>query len=126
MKKYFKNCKRLFPVYGSSERQYLARLRNHVLEYQADHESCTYEDIVAEFGSPTEIVGSYYRSMDDNYLLKKANFVTHFRILIAVIVGIIILFLGYKSFTLYQTYLETRDTSTLYEETIIEEYENMP
>lgn len=70
MKKYLKNCKCLFPVYGKHERQYIKHLECHIQEYLAEHDNCTYDDLVTEFGSPSEIVGSYYRSTDNNSLIR--------------------------------------------------------
>lgn len=121
MEKYLKNCKRLFPVYGKHERQYLKRLKSHIQEYQSENENCTYDDLAEQFGSPTEIVSSYYRSTDNNDLLKKVNFVRYVRILMVVVISAIILFLGYKSYALYQDYLQEKEASILYEEIIIEE-----
>ena len=92
MKKYLKNCKCLFPVYGKHERQYIKHLECHIQEYLAEHDNCTYDDLVTEFGSPSEIV-----------------------------VSAVLLFLGYKSYALYQEYLMEKDASTLYEEITIED-----
>ncbi|MCI8561828.1 MAG: hypothetical protein HFH03_12040 [Dorea sp.] len=122
MKKYLKNCKCLFPVYGKHERQYIKRLEHHIQEYQSEHDNCTYDDLVTQFGSPTEVVSGYYRSSDNNILLKKINFVRHFQLFMVIVVCTVLLFLGYKSYALYQNYLLEKEASTLYEEIIIEEY----
>ncbi|MBC5742825.1 hypothetical protein FMM74_004350 [Lachnospiraceae bacterium MD308] len=121
MKKYLKNCKCLFPVYGKHERQYIKHLECHIQEYLAEHDNCTYDDLVTEFGSPSEIVGSYYRSTDNNSLIKKINFVRYARLFMVIVVSAVLLFLGYKSYALYQEYLMEKDASTLYEEITIED-----
>lgn len=122
MEKYLKNCKKLFPIYGKDERQYIERLENHIREYQTEHENCTYEDLVTQFGSPTEVVSSYYRSTNYHDLLKKINFVRRTRIFIVTIISAVIMFLGYKSYELYQEYLRAKDESTIYVEDVIIEY----
>ncbi len=122
MEKYLKNCKKLFPIYGKDERQYIERLESHIREYQTEHENCTYEDLVTQFGSPTEVVSSYYRSTNYHDLLKKVNFVRRTRIFIVIIISAVIMFLGYKSYELYQDYLRAKDESTIYVEDVIIEY----
>lgn len=122
MEKYLKNCKKLFPIYGKDERQYIERLESHIREYQTEHENCTYEDLVTQFGSPTEVVSSYYRSTNYHDLLKKVNFVRRTRIFIVIIISAVIIFLGYKSYELYQDYLRAKDESTIYVEDVIIEY----
>ncbi len=122
MKKYLKICKRLFPVYGRHERQYIKRLEHHIQEYLLEHDSCTYDDLATQFGSPTEVVSSYYRSTDNDTLIKKLNFVRYVRLFMVIVVGTVFLFLGYKSYALYQDYLMEKEASTLYEEITIEEY----
>lgn len=77
--------------------------------------------MVTEFGSPSEIVGSYYRSTDNNSLIKKINFVRYARLFMVIVVSAVLLFLGYKSYALYQEYLMEKDASTLYEEKTIED-----
>lgn len=121
MKKYLKNCKCLFPVYGRHERQYIKHLECHIQEYLLEHDNCTYDDLVEQFGSPTEIVGSYYRSTDNNSLLEKINFVRYVRLFMVIVISAVLLFLGYKSYALYQEYLMEKKASTLYEEITIED-----
>lgn len=122
MEKYLKNCKKLFPIYGKDERQYIKRLEIHIREYQTEHENCTYEDLVTQFGTPTEVVSSYYKSSDNNDLLKKVNFVRCIRISMVTIISVLILLLSYISYSLYQDYLKEVNDSTLYEEEVIIEY----
>lgn len=121
MKKYLKNCKCLFPVYGKHERQYIKHLEYHIQEYLSEHDNCTYDDLVKQFGSPAEIVGSYYRSTDNNSLIKKIKFIRYVRLFMVIVVSAVLLFLGYKSYALYQNFLLEKEASTLYEEITIED-----
>lgn len=102
MRKYLRNCKRLFPVYGSCERQYLKRLKSHIQEYLTEHTDYSYDDLVTQFGSPTEVVASYYDSVDENRLLRRINFMEYFRIFSVILIALLIIFLLYKSYVLYQ------------------------
>lgn len=124
LRKYFKRCKRLFPVYGKYERQFLKRLRERMTEYISDFPDLTYEELAEQFGSPKDIVLGYYDSVNDDYLLKKTNLVKNLRMLFIVLVIIILTFFSYRSYIIYQAYLDTKDTIIIHEETTIEEDDN--
>ena len=103
MRKYLKDCRRLFPIYGDSERQHLKRLKSHIQEYWTEHGgNCSYDDLVTQFGSPAEVVASYYDSVDENRLLRSINFMEYFRIFAVILISLLIIFLSYKSYILYQ------------------------
>ena len=75
-----KNCRRLFPVYGKYERQFLKRLKERITEYIVDFPNLSYDGLVEQFGSPKDIVLGYYDSVDDDYLLKKTNLIKNLHI----------------------------------------------
>lgn len=124
LRKYLKNCRRLFPVYGKYERQFLKRLKERIKEYMIDFPDLTYDELMKQFGSPKDIVLGYYDSIDDDYLLKKTNLVKKLRLFFTVIIIMIVTFLSYRSYIIYQAYLDAKDTLIIHEETTIEEDEN--
>ncbi|WP_301589248.1 DUF6120 family protein [Anaerostipes faecis] len=124
LRKYMKNCRRLFPVYGKYERQFLKRLGDRINEYMIDYPDLTYDELMEQFGSPKEIVLGYYDSVDDDYLLTKTNLVKNLRIFLIVLVIMIVSFFSYRSYIIYQAYLDAKDTIIIHEETTIEEDEN--
>ena len=73
IRKYIRNCKQLFPVYGKYERKFLKQLKEQVIKYVSEFPHLTYDELVTQFGSPKDIVLAYYDSIDDDYLLKKSN-----------------------------------------------------
>ena len=121
VRRYIRRCKELFPVYGKYERQFLKRLKNEVTEYITQSPNLTYEELIAQFGSPKDIVMGYYDTVDDDYLLKKTNFVKTVRHFLIIIIAFIILFTTYRSYIIYQAYLDARDTVIIQEETVIED-----
>lgn len=122
VRRYIRRCKELFPVYGKYERQFLKRLKNEVTEYITQSPNLTYEELIAQFGSPKDIVMGYYDTVDDDYLLKKTNFVKTVRRFLF-IVGILILsFVGYRSYTIYQIRQDTKNETIIHEETTIIDY----
>ena len=72
-KKYYKDIKSIFPFHGKRERAFLKNLSTQINEYADDHNQCTYTELQNEFGSPIEILKSYYDSIDSEYLLGKMN-----------------------------------------------------
>lgn len=122
MKNYLKNCKNLFPIYSKYERQFIQRLKSQIEEYQLEIPNATCEDLIKQFGSPTEVIVSYYDNVDINYLLKKTNLVKHIRIYLAIFISLLILFFSYKSYVIYQSFEALKDSVIIYEETNIEDY----
>lgn len=119
MKKYLRNCRRLFPIYGSYERQFMKKLKAQIENYLEDTTDASYNDIVAQFGSPTEVVISYYENVDEDALLKKANFIKQLRFFFIGILTILIVFFTYRGYWIYQAYLDAKEAIITHEETII-------
>lgn len=121
-RKYIRQCRQLFPVYGKYERLFLKRLRNQITEHLSQHPNITYEELLLHFGSPKEIVLEYYDSVDDDYLLKKTNLVRTVRKFCLIISLLFITYLGYRSYIIYQARLDFNDSIIIHEETTIEDY----
>ena len=121
VRKYIRRGKELFPVYGKYERQFLNRLRSEVTECMLQSPNLTYEELVNQFGSPKDIVMGYYDTVDDDYLLKKTNFVKTIRNFLLIVGILFFSFIGYRSYILYQAYLDAKDTVIIQEETVIED-----
>lgn len=120
IRKYIHRCKQLFPVYGKYERLFLKRLQQQATVFIAQNPNLTYEELVTQFGSPKDIVVGYYDTIDDDYLLKKLNLVTTIRRFFLAIVLVVVLFVGYRSYVLYQIWLEAQKPMTVYEDDTIE------
>ena len=120
IRKYIHRCKQLFPVYGKYERLFLKRLQQQATDFIAQNPNLTYEELVTQFGSPKDIVVGYYDTIDDDYLLKKLNLVKTIRRAFLAIVLIIVLFVGYRSYVIYQLRLEAKKETIIYEDDTIE------
>ena len=114
-RKYIRQCRILFPVYGKSERTFLNRLKIQINEHLDLFPNLSYEELVKQFGTPKEVIMEYYANADDDYLLKKIDVskkVKKFLLFIA------ILFLGYffyESYTTYQALDLIKDQQIIYE-----------
>ena len=115
-RKYIRQCRIVFPIYGKAERIFLNRLKIQVNEHLDLFPDLSYGELVERFGTPKEVVMEYYGNMDDDYLLKKMNFVKHVRIFLSVIALALIVFFAYRSYVIYESFQEVKDSKVIYEE----------
>lgn len=118
---YLKSLKKLFPIYGKKERQYIKNLQTPLQEYAEEKEDLSYEELTEEFGTPSHVISEYFSEVDDEYLfrqLRVRGYVKKF--LIFVLVAFVIL-IGYRYYLAYQNYENAMEEHIIYEETIIEE-----
>ena len=91
IKKYIRRCKNCFPVYGKEERQFLKRLRHQIEEYTQENQELTYQQLEEQFGTPIDIVKSYYDTLEnENRLIDRACFSKYLRRIFAMILVILI------------------------------------
>ena len=70
-RKYIRQCRTLFPVYGNSPLSFSSRFLFQVNEHLDLFPDLSYEELVKQFGTPKEVIMEYYANADDDYLLKK-------------------------------------------------------
>jgi hypothetical protein len=71
LKRYFKEIKSLFPVYGEREKLFLADFMSDVNDYAALHPDSDYEQFTSAFGEPKTVVAQYIADADSTYLTKQ-------------------------------------------------------
>ncbi len=93
--RYFRDIKKTFPLNGKREMIYLNHLKEQINEY----DNYTYNELVNEFGNPVDIIVSYYKTVDPDYLLQQINIQHYIKIGSFVLVILMIILV------LYQIYL---------------------
>ena len=68
--RYLRDLRRLMPVYGKSQREYLHAIDQSIEDYCNSHPNPTYEELTDHFGAPQEIIGDYLRG---GYPLKSSK-----------------------------------------------------
>lgn len=120
-KKYYRDLKRLFSVYGKEEKTYLNEMKVQIDEYAADNPGLTYDELEEEFGSPNEVISAYYLSCDSNQLIKKMRIRKFVKrtclILIILSMGVSL----WKLYTYTQTYIKFKEEFPYEWEEVIEE-----
>lgn len=73
IKKYIKDCKKIFPFYGRKEKSFFNHFEENILEYYKDISVINYNDIVTHFGQPKDIMISYINNCDNDEIINKMN-----------------------------------------------------
>ena len=71
--KYISNVKALFPVKGKAEKKYINNFKINVLDYVEENDVTSEDVLHAEFGTPNEVVNTYFSSVDSEYVVKKVK-----------------------------------------------------
>lgn len=120
VKKYIRRCKNCFPVYGKEEQQFLKRLRHQMEEYAQENPDVTYQQLEEWFGTPIDIVKSYYDSLEDeDRLIDRACFSRTLKKVMIIILMVISIIGVYDSAIMYFSYLDGKDSKVIYEGTTI-------
>ncbi|WP_270526380.1 DUF6120 family protein [Longibaculum muris] len=73
IKKYIKDCKKIFPFYTRKEKSFFNHFEKNILEYYKDISVINYNDIVTHFGQPKDIMISYINNCDNDEIINKMN-----------------------------------------------------
>jgi hypothetical protein len=91
LKRYFKEIKSLFPVYGEKEKQFLANLMSDIDKFTESNPVSDYMQLISSFGEPKTIVSQYIADADSAYLAKQIKTTKFVRIgVIAIIITSVI------------------------------------
>ena len=59
IKKYIKYVKKIISIHSKDKKEFIQLLTQKIIEFSNEHDSCSYQDIVDEFGSPNEVAEEY-------------------------------------------------------------------
>lgn len=123
VKKYLKECKGYFPVYGKKERLFLCNLKQQVEETTERMPNLDYKELKEKIGTPMEVLQSYYEEVEDREkLIKRICFIKELKKIFIVLSIVLTVFFTCKTWKLYNDYQEFKQSNTLYEEEIIKRY----
>lgn len=105
---YIKSVKALLPPSGEDGRRFLGSIESEVSCYIAENPGADAARLAAEFGEPREVIADFFKSMDNDLLLKRVRQARIARavvaaVLLAAVVGLTVFF-GFC----YKTYLESK------------------
>lgn len=117
VRKYFRDCKMLFPSYGKEERNFLNKLKDNL---DANELEMSYDEIVDRLGQPKDVIVSYYEEKDSMYLIKKAKLAHFVRAILVCALVAMIAFFSARLYIFEQEYKVIRESTDGYFEEIIE------
>lgn len=120
VKKYIKDCKRVFPFHGKKEKTFLERLNQSVNEYINQNHNVTYDNLTNQFGSPKDIMISYIQDCDNEYIIKKMNIKKLIKRFAITICTILIIGLSMICYLELKSLKEAENLHIVTEETVIE------
>ena len=115
VKKYLKDCKKVFPFFSKKETIFFARLKTGVLQKYEDDPEITYNELINSFGNPKEILISYLDTCDEGYLISKMKIKNFIRIFFIIIFSLLLIIVLLEFYTI----LHFSNQSIITEETII-------
>ena len=121
IKRYLKEIRNLLPVYGRKEKAFVMMIKTSILETYGTESTVGYDMICSEFGSPKEIVISYFAEVEDDELYKRVRFSKMIKIAAIFIVLIVAATAVFKSILLYDSYKKSVDAIITQEVTVIEQ-----
>ena len=121
IKRYLKEIKNLLPVYGRKEKAFVMMIKTSILETYGTESTVGYDMICSEFGSPKEIVISYFAEVDDDELYKRVRFSRVVKIAAVCIVAIVAAAAVFELILLYDSYKKSVDAIITQEVTVIEQ-----
>lgn len=106
-KKYAKVIRSIFPIWTKNEKHFFTDLKGSIVEFCADRENISFDDLVQKFGTPTDIVHDYLGGVTTEYLYKQLSRSRHIRftcyfatigIVIMLIIGSAYNYISYREF----------------------------
>lgn len=120
-KSYLNDVWILFPIHGKREKECLDYLKKQIENSEIECVGENYASLSKAFGTPQEIVSSFYEEVEFDYILKKMK--SRYLIKKALICfnAILIICVMWLFSLLYMNYLDTQQDIIKYEEELIQQ-----
>lgn len=101
-KKYISNVRAFFPIKGKLEKKYLRDLATTVNDFCEGNNPASLEVLYKEFGTPNEVVNSYFSTVNTDYVIKRIRFSK-----IVKIVAVLLLIIALITSIIFCSYIAT-------------------
>lgn len=118
-KRYLWDIRLAFPVFRRNEKRFFADFKSTVCEYESQFPGCSREDIIEAYGTPKEVVTSYFNNMDsENYmiLMRKSHYM---KIVSGVAITLMVIIFLIDATSLYLLHKEAEASMIVSEQTVI-------
>ena len=107
---HIKYVKKIISIHSKDKKEFIQLLTQKIIEFSNEQDSCSYQDIVDEFGSPNEVAGSYIETLNSDEIIKKLNKKKIINIFISVIIILCISVWGFERYRINQLIDEAKHT----------------
>lgn len=115
---YYKDIYRMFPEHTHEEKNFLHQLEDFIQRYDTLHPDAQYDHYIEKFGEPQEIVSSYYKRVDNTLVIEKMKAKKIIKRASIILLVSFIIFMLWISYTRYQEYQYTKESTYYWEEYI--------
>ena len=105
---------------GKNERKYIKALKVNVNDFLADMPDSTMEDLYKEFGSPKDIINSYYSTIDTDNIIKRIRISKYVKILIILLAMCLLILTTLRFYIRYEAHQVFMKEQIYSVETVIE------
>lgn len=107
---------KLFSCLWEGRTAIFKKIKNQMEEYAQENPDVTYQQLEEWFGTPIDIVKSYYDSLEDeDRLIDRACFSRTLKKVMIIILMVISIIGVYDSAIMYFSYLDGKDSKVIYE-----------
>jgi len=117
---YIRKVKLLFPVMSKYERKYIKAITINVNDYLADVPESTIDDLYKEFGTPKDIIDSYYSTVNTDDVIKKIRISKYIKLILILLTICLLSLTIMKIYIQYEGHKVFMEEQIHSEETIIE------
>lgn len=119
-KQFTKNVRAFFPIVGKVEKEYLKKLELNLEDYCEEKQVSSLEELYKDFGTPSDVVHSYYSSVNIDYILKRLRLTKIIKTCLVTLIVAILVAVSAYCFRLHSDYKVLENQQIFFEETTIE------
>ena len=101
----------------------MEKQKERIQYYQTEHEGCSYEDLVEEFGTPPEVAAAYLNESDEKILYKRMRIRTWLKAVVAVLLALLLSYTIWDQCLLYAGHVASQNSDTGKEYIYYEKFE---
>lgn len=121
VKNYLSEIKHLLPLVRKPEKRFLADIRQSIYDYCETADTISFDTLVSVFGEPKDLVSNYISEKDAVILRKELRFSRHIKYTLYIILSIVILLAGLRTYTIYLDYINAKKAQIDHAVIVIEE-----
>lgn len=128
LKQYMRELSALIPKSYPNRVVFLKDIENHILLHLKEHPDSSWQDILVEFGSPTEVAGSIFTEHENTkYSMTAAPRLRLRFLIIAICVTVVLSIFAYEYYWVHYRMYHTNPTHYIYngEEVSSEEFSKL-